>query len=148
MSAQGPSSPPQTRSDSGSTARGRKAFYESKLLIAGLSVLLLGAGNWLMGSLKFSQYQEIVEEGIERGFKPRPPGSGSVTNVLRLDSEEGERYNIARARVDLYHVVLSGGRLMVVLGLLLTASGWIRLRWRKPAKRCSGNDAGRIGALG
>ncbi len=148
MSIRGPSSPTESRLGRGSTVPGRKAFYESKLLVVGLSVSLLGAGNWLMGSLKFSQYQKIVEEGIERGFKPRPPGSGSVTNVLRLESEEGERYNIARARVDLYHVVLSGGRLMVVLGLLLTASGWLRLRWRKPAKSSPGREAEQIGALG
>lgn len=107
-----------------------EGFYRSKLLMVGLGVLLLGAGNWFMGSLKFTQYQRIVQEATEKGFNPRPPGSGGVVNVLRPDSEEGERYNIARARVDLYHVVISGGRLMVVLGVLLAATGWVRIRLR------------------
>ncbi len=124
---------------SGLTSQGVKALseemdtrllYRSRLLVAGLCLLLFGTGNWFMGALKFAQYQKVVAEGIAKGFHPRPPGAGGVINVLRPASEEGERYNIARSRLDLYHVVMSGGRLMVGLGVLLSAIAWARIRLR------------------
>jgi hypothetical protein len=47
-------------------------------------------------------------------------------------SEARERWEIAQAKLDFYHVVLSSGRLMFGLGLLCSAIALIRLRHQLP----------------
>ena len=107
-----------------------RAFYRSRFLVTGLTLLLLGAGNALIGSQKLAQYQQIVAEGRTRGYFP---DAGAADRILRPLDEEAERYNIGRAKVDLYHVVLSGGLLMLGLGAILTIVAWVRLRMRGEA---------------
>ncbi len=109
--------------------RGRR-YYQSRFLVTGISLLVLGAGNVFIGSTKLAQYQHIVAEGRARGYFP---DNGKSSSVLRPVDDEGERYNIGRAKVDLYHVVLSGGLLMFALGTILTAAAWVRVRVRNGA---------------
>ena len=105
-----------------------KPFYRSRFLITGVTLLALGAGNVVIGSQKLTQYQRSVAEGRERGYFP---DAGNADGILRPVDDESERYNIARAKVDLYHVVLSGGLLMLTLGVILTVAAWVRLRIRR-----------------
>lgn len=109
--------------------RGRR-YYQSRFLVTGISLLILGAGNVVIGSTKLAQYQHVVAEGRARGYFP---DTGKSSSVLRPVDDEGERYNIGRAKVDLYHVVLSGGLLMFALGAILTAMAWVRVRVRDGA---------------
>ncbi len=102
-----------------------RRYYQSRLLVTGISLLVLGAGNVLIGSQKLAQYQHVVAVGRARGYFP---DTGTASSVLRPVDDEGERYNISRAKVDLYHVVLSGGLLMLALGAILTAAAWVRVR--------------------
>jgi hypothetical protein len=104
---------------------GGRRYYQSRFLVTGISLLVLGAGNVLIGSSKLAQYQKVVAEGRARGYFP---DSGNATRALRPPDDEGERYNIGLAKVDLYHVVLSGGLLMVALGIILTAAAYVRVR--------------------
>src|SRR5437660_1795568 len=71
------------------------------------------------------------------GYKTSGPGpwyvahprrSAPTSGILRPVADEGERYNIGGAKIDLYHVVLSGGLLMLGLGAILTAAAWVRVR--------------------
>jgi len=104
-----------------------RRYYRSRFFLTGVALLALGVGNALIGSRKLVQYQAVVAEGRERGYFP----SDETTNqILRPLDDEGERYNIGRARVDLYHVVLSGGLLMIALGAILTIVAWVRIRLR------------------
>ncbi len=102
-----------------------RRYYQSRFLVTGVSLLVLGAGNVVIGSQKLAQYQHIVGEGRARGYFP---DTGTASGILRPVDDEAERYNIGRAKVDLYHVVLSGGLLMVALGAILTAAAWVRVR--------------------
>ncbi len=104
--------------------RGRR-YYQSRFLVTGVSLVVLGASNVFIGSTKLAQYQHIVAEGRARGYFP---DTGASNRVLRPVDDEAERYNIGRAKVDLYHVVLSGGLLMLVIGAILTAAAWVRVR--------------------
>jgi hypothetical protein len=114
--------------------RGRQ-YYQSRFLVAGVSLLVLGASNAFIGSTKLAQYQHIVAEGRARGYFP---DTGASNRVLRPVDDEAERYNIGRAKVDLYHVVLSGGLLMFVLGAILTAAAWVRVRVQREASGLGG----------
>lgn len=102
-----------------------RRYYQSRFLVTGVSLLVLGAGNVLIGSQKLAQYQHVVTEGRARGYFP---DTGTASGVLRPVDDESERYNISRAKVDLYHVVLSGGLLMLALGAILSAMAWVRVR--------------------
>ena len=102
-------------------------WYESRFFIFGVAFLVLGAGNTFVGTRKVSEYQTLVAEGRARGYFPDTKPSERLVRPL---DEHGERYNIARAKVDLYHVVLSGGLLMTGIGLILTIAAWVRLRIR------------------
>jgi hypothetical protein len=110
--------------------RGRQ-YYQSRFLVTGISLLVLGASNAFIGSTKLAQYQRIVAEGRARGYFP---DNGASNRVLRSVDDEAERYNIGRAKVDLYHVVLSGGLLMFVSGAILTAAAWLRVRVRRDGR--------------
>jgi hypothetical protein len=103
-----------------------RRLYQSRLLVLAVTLLVLGIGNTIIGASKLRQYQTIVAEGRARGYFP--DASTSPARILRPLDDEGERYNIGRAKVDLYHVVLSGGLLMMAIGVVLTIIAWLRLR--------------------
>ena len=103
-----------------------RRWYQSRLLVLAMTLLVLGAGNAIIGSRKLGQYQAVVAEGRARGYFP--DATSATDRILRPLDDEGERYNIGRAKVDLYHVVLSGGLVMIVVGVFLTLIGWVRLR--------------------
>jgi hypothetical protein len=103
-----------------------RRLYQSRLLVLAVTLLVLGIGNTIIGTQKLRQYQAIVAEGRARGYFP--DAATSTDRILRPLDDEGERYNIGRAKVDLYHVVLSGGLLMTAIGLVLTIIAWLRLR--------------------
>jgi hypothetical protein len=107
-----------------------RRWYESRFLIFGVMFLLLGVGNTVVGTQKLSEYRELVAEGRARGYFPETKASERLVRPL---DDQGERYNIARAKVDLYHVVLSGGLLMTGIGLILTIVAWVRWRIRTEA---------------
>src|SRR5262245_49390503 len=102
-----------------------RRMYQSRLLVLAITLLVLGMGNTIMGIQKLRQYQTIVAEGRARGYFP--DAAGSTDRILRPLDDEGERYNIGRAKVDLYHVVLSGGLVMMAVGVVVTIIGWLRL---------------------
>jgi hypothetical protein len=103
-----------------------RRVYQSRLLVLAVTLLVLGVGNTIIGASKLRQYQAIVAEGRARGYFP--DAATSTARILRPLDDEGERYNIGRAKVDLYHVVLSGGLLMMAIGVVLTIIAWLRLR--------------------
>jgi hypothetical protein len=116
-----------------------RRLYQSRLLVLAVTLLVLGLGNTVIGSRKLAQYQRIVAEGRARGYFP---DAGSATDrILRPLDDEGERYNIGRAKVDLYHVVLSGGLVMMAVGAVLTIIGWLRLRLRDRTARAVSHPA-------
>jgi len=103
-------------------------LYKSRLFVAGISLIVLGLGNYLTAISKVAHYQQIVSELTPDVSNPRPL-------LLREEgkpfpSETWERWEIARAKLDYYHVVLSGGRLMLSAGMVCAVLALIRLRRR------------------
>lgn len=101
-------------------------LYKSRLFVVGVSLIILGLGNYLAANSKVTHYQGLVSELTPYIPHPRP-------FLLRTDgepfpSETWERWEIARAKLDYYHVVLSGGRLMLSVGMVCAALALIRLR--------------------
>lgn len=104
-------------------------LYKSQLFVVGAALMLLGLGNYLAAISKVAHYQEQVTE-----LRPQIPQTQPFLlreERLPFPSEAWERWEIARAKLDYYHVVLSAGRFMVSVGMICTALAIIRIRRRR-----------------
>lgn len=101
-----------------------KPWYKNAAVLAGLVLLLLGIGNWVTGTVRMRGHQSSIATN--------QPGQ-SRTPSRRVE-DLAEELELARVRMDFYHVVASGGRLMMTAGLILTTIGLAR-HLRPRAKR-------------
>ena len=103
-----------------------RLLYKSYTFVAGIALILLGSGNYLAAISKVNHYQAAMAEiapQLQMASAFLPYGE-----IPRFPNEARERWEIARAKLDFYHVVLSAGRLMMSLGLLCTAVSLIHVR--------------------
>lgn len=103
-----------------------KLLYKNYLFVAGGTLLVLGLGNYIAAHVKVKQYQ-----GVRAEIAPQLHTASSF--LLYEDSspfpnEARERWEIARAKLGFYHVVQSGGRLMMSIGAICILLALIRLR--------------------
>jgi hypothetical protein len=107
-------------------------IYSSYLLVVGFILLLLGIGNWIAGAVEITKYQGLLRKtaptGLEDSYRSfQELDQQKNEEVLRRINEDREKYNAARVKIDFYYVVLSGGRLLFLVGALLTFLALIRL---------------------
>jgi len=101
----------------------RKPWYKSTTLMTGLVLLALGAGNWITGTIRLREHEAVLTA-------VGPPPTTTPAEVAPTDEE----IEVARLRMDFYHVVASGGRLMTAAGFVLLTFALAR-RLRPQAKR-------------
>lgn len=99
-------------------------WWRNTLFVVGLTLIALGIGNWVTGAQRLGEQEALL---------------------ARLGSDPGEleareQALVARSRLDFYHVVESGGRLLVATGLLVSTAG--ALRWRRPRRRTGRGSGG------
>ena len=109
-----------------------KDIYSSYLLVAGLILLILGLGNWIVGAVQVTKFQRLLRNTAKTGLEDSYRSFQELDlrkneEVLRRINRDREKYNTAQVKVDFYYVVLGGGRLLFFLGLFLTFFGLIRL---------------------
>ena len=107
-------------------------MYSSYLLIAGIISLLLGIGNWSVGAVESTKYQSLLyktaQTGLEESYRSfQELDHQKNEEVLRRINEDREKYNAARVKLNFFYVVLTGGRVLFLLGVLLTLWSLIRL---------------------
>jgi hypothetical protein len=103
----------------------------SRVLIAGLLLLVLGMGNWLMGVDKTDQYGDRMRLAVETGgAAARIPFTGT-TSILVEYTAARELYADSKTKYEYYRVVRNGGVLLIVLGAALIVGALIR-RWIVP----------------
>lgn len=93
-----------------------KPWYKNTPLVAGIVLIALGLGNWVTGSIRTAEHAREIEDARQA------PSRGGVSS----DRPTAEEVEIARVRMDFYHVVASGGRLMTAGGFLLATFGLAR----------------------
>ncbi len=109
-----------------------KDIYSSYLIVAGLMLLFLGIGNWIVGAVQITKYQGLLRNSAKTGLEESYRNFQELDlrkneEVLRRINKDRKKYNTARVKVDFYYVVLGGGRLLFFIGLFLTFFGLIRL---------------------
>src|SRR3990167_1403069 len=107
-------------------------IYSSYLLVTGLVFLILGLGNWIIGAVEMSRYQGLLHKTAQTGLEDSYRSFQELDHqkneeVLRPITEDREKYNVARVKMDFFYVVLGGGRVLFLLGALVTFFALIRL---------------------
>ncbi len=97
-------------------------LYLNPFFAFGMVLVLLGAGNWIVGAVQVAHYRALVDAGSKARAEDRPGGSRELsttksTEILGRIHEEREKYNAARIKVDFFYVVLRGGLLLFFAGL-------------------------------
>ncbi len=109
-----------------------KDIYSNYLLVAAMILLILGIGNWIVGAVQVTKYQNMIRNisktGLEENYRSfQELDQRKNKEVLRRINEGRAKYNTARVKVDFFYVVLGGGRLLFFLGLFSTFIASIRL---------------------
>src|SRR6185295_4658217 len=94
--------------------------YKNMLLVAGALLIALGIGNWVTGALQSRPHAEVLR--LNPGPKPSPESLRS--ELLEPPDDKREERDVARAKLEFYQLVQSGGRFMVLLGATCLVAGW------------------------
>lgn len=115
-------------------------LYSSYLLVAGVVSLVMGIGNWAIGAVETSKYQNLLlrteHTGLEESYRSfQELDHQKNEEVLRRINEDREKYNAARIKLNFFYVVLMGGRSLFLCGVLLIVCSLIRLIRHDATKR-------------
>jgi hypothetical protein len=108
------------------TAR-RLPPHKNMLFVGGVLLVLFGIGNWVAGAVRTRPYAAY----LERNPGPRFPSQGLKADLLEAPDEKRQERDVARAKLEFYQVVQSGGRFMVLLGSICLLGGWVARRSRR-----------------
>ncbi len=107
------------------------------VLWVGITLLTLGAGNWVNGYTKIAAYDAIVAQASGQQTEAPFDGFPNLTertnrSLLRpLHSPVAIR-SFAEGKREFYRVVLSGGRILTLFGLCLVVMALLWQRRRLP----------------
>ncbi|RMF22806.1 MAG: hypothetical protein D6760_06700 [Deltaproteobacteria bacterium] len=96
------------------------------MLILGIVLLVLGAGNWIMGADKVHHYARRQRQALARGGPSVARPLVGTEAILDPHPQARQLYEDATAKYEYYRIVYRGGRLLVLLGVVLTAGAVIR----------------------
>jgi hypothetical protein len=99
-----------------------RAWYKNLPLVAGFGLILLGAGNWATGTVRLREHAAVATSA---------PAEEHPSGARTAKDPEVE---LAQVRMDFYHVVASGGRLMTAAGFILSMFGLARRFGREARK--------------
>ena len=110
-----------------------RSLYLNPFFVLGVVLVLLGAGNWIVGAVQVAHYRALVDTGTKTGLEENYRSFRELTprknrEVLKRIHEEREKHHAARVKVDFFHVVLRGGLLLVLIGLGLAFSALFKVR--------------------
>jgi hypothetical protein len=117
--------------------------YRDWRIMFGLALMLLGAGNWVVGWRNTQLYGQLIanerrspaDSSSSRGFDEIEAGS---SDVLKPFNSPARKISYARARMDFYHATFLTGQVLAVSGLLVMLLGFlsvIRRDARRPPRR-------------
>lgn len=114
-------------------------LWRSPLLAAGIVLLVLGLGNWLVSRNKIAEYSHRIDPdgGVARmgnlAEYPRLTPQTNATLLARLHRGLGD-YTFNTAKLDLYQVISGGGLVLSLVGLLLIGFTSVRTLLERRAR--------------
>lgn len=118
-------------------------LYKDWRIMAGLVLMLMGAGNWIVGLGKTQQYGAIIarasDTGVDEAYRSFDElDAGADRGVLEPFTGEERRVSYATVHMDFYHATFIIGQILFALGLVVTLVaflGAIRRDARSAASR-------------
>jgi hypothetical protein len=109
-----------------------REIYSSSLMVSGLVCLVLGIGNWTVGALETAKYQGLLRKTAQTGLEETYRSFQELdqqknAEVLRRINGDREKYNAAKVKLNFFFVVLTGGKLLFVIGAILALSAAVSL---------------------
>ena len=104
--------------------------YTDWKIVIGFALIVLGAGNWVIGIERTQMYSRMVAARAHNAaatdyfsFDELDDGAGGA--VLEPLTTQQRKASYATARMDFYHAAFLTGRVMVLLGLVCTLLGFM-----------------------
>jgi hypothetical protein len=109
-----------------------RQLYSNYLMISGLVCLVLGLGNWTVGTIETSKYQALLYKTARTGLEETYRSFQELDHqkneeVLRRINDDREKFNAARVKLNFFYIVLIGGRLLFLVGALVMLTAFVRL---------------------
>jgi uncharacterized membrane protein len=105
-------------------------IYTDWKIVVGLGLIMLGAANWVIGVERTQIYSRMIVAHQHpaaatdyRSFDELDAAAGGA--VLEPLTAQQRQASYATARMDFYHAAFLAGRVMVLLGLVVTLLGFI-----------------------
>jgi hypothetical protein len=112
--------------------------YRNWRIMFGLALMLLGAGNWIVGWQKTQIYAQLIANGARHRYDTATPGfdelEAGASDVLKPFSTPEREVSYARARMDFYHATFLTGQVITVTGLIVMLLGFLSVI-RRDARR-------------
>jgi hypothetical protein len=112
--------------------------YRDWRIMFGLALMLLGAGNWVVGWQKTQFYGQLIASEVRNhpdstahGFDDLDSGS---SDVLKPFTSPERQISYTRARMDFYHATFLTGQVLAVTGLIVMLLGFLSVI-RRDARR-------------
>jgi len=91
-------------------------------LWVGLALIAIGGGNWINGAVKLSEYEAVASQrpaNTDLRLPVEYPHLNERTNAALLEPLHSRvtTRSLAEGKRDFYSVVLTGGRLIALLGV-------------------------------
>lgn len=105
-------------------------LYTDGWIIAGLVLMILGAGNWIVGLTKTEQYSRILarisQTGVDQSYLSFEELDDHADNAVLAPLTQDERkVSYAAAHMDFYHATFLTGQVLFGLGLMVTVIAFI-----------------------
>jgi|SRR5919108_1240586 hypothetical protein len=115
-------------------------IYSSYLLLAGVVSVILGIGNWIIGGVETVKYQSLLQKtrqtGLEESYRNfQELDYQKNEEVLQRINEDRDKYNAAHVKLNFFYVVLTGGRVLFLIGVALTFLALTRLIRQDTSKK-------------
>jgi hypothetical protein len=109
-------------------------------MVTGLLCLVLGVGNWGVGAVETSKYQSLLRKTAQTGLEESYRNFQQLDHqkneeVLRRINQDRERYNAARVKLNFFYVVMTGGKILFLIGALVMLLAFVRLIRRDARKK-------------
>ena len=115
-------------------------LHQNAAFIAGMILMALGAVNSIIGMSETNKYQRVIANAVVTGLEEnyrnfRELSQQQNRQVLSRINEDEANYNIARVRLDFFHVVFTGGQVLFLIGVVTVSYALIRIIRRDSSRR-------------
>ena len=102
--------------------------------------MVLGVGNWIIGAVETAKYQSLLQKtrqtGLEESYRSfQELDYQKNEEVLQRINEDRHKYNAAQVKLNFFYVVLTGGRVLFLIGAVLSFLALTRLIRQDTSKK-------------